>query len=316
MKTRLISSDRTCLLEEFIESKRVDRGLSKLTLEAYCNDLTQFFEWLPRSVTIRDVRPQDIEEYLKSLALKKTLATSISRKLSTLRQFFQFCCLENHFESNPTEFFTPPKTPRLLPKALNLKQVSRLLEAADQGLPYPEHERESLQARDRALVFLLYATGIRVSEAVQLTLHQIDLQGNYLRVRGKGGKERIAPFVPSAGERLQTYLNAHRQNLIGKRDKETSVENDFVFLNSRGQPITRQRCWQILKSLAAQSGLPQELHPHQLRHSFATHLLQSGMNLRTLQLLLGHADITTTQIYTHLSREDLKRAHQKYHPRG
>ncbi len=304
------------IITEFLESKRVDRGLSHKTVEAYQHDLFQFFEWLPPHLIPSRVEPDHLSRFVQFLARRKTQPVSINRKLSTLRQFFRFCCLEKDFEKDPTEGLESPQVPQRLPRFLSVDQVRQLLQSVDQGLPYPGADAEILQARDRALLYLLYATGLRISELLSLTLLQLDLPGGYLRVRGKGSKERIAPFVPAAGDRLQTYLDFYYPLLQARVPGHSPNESDLVFLNARGHPLSRQSCWKLIKSLAAQASISTEISPHVLRHSFATHLLQSGMNLRTLQMLLGHSDIATTQIYTHLNREDLKRAHQKYHPRG
>ena len=188
--------------------------------------------------------------------------------------------------------------------------MTALLDAADRGINYkaPEKEIAALHARDAAMVYLLYATGLRVSELVGLTLHKIELQQGYVRVRGKGDKERITPFAPIAGEKLKLYLDQFRPEL--------HPQDQSAFVNHRGETITRQTFWKTLKELAKEAKIPSTLSPHVLRHSFATHLLQSGMNLRSLQMLLGHSDLSTTQIYTHVAPEHLKDSHKKYHPRG
>ncbi len=209
---------------------------------------------------------------------------------------------------NPTDLLKSPKQPQCLPKFLTQEQVGSLLLITETGIPYRENHEKALHTRDRAMVYLLYATGLRVSELVGLTTHDLDLAMSYLRVKGKGEKERITPFAPVAGKHLALYLEEHRPRL--------HPATDHFFLNERGFALTRQAVWRILKSLALQAGISAPLSPHVLRHSFATHLLQSGMNLRSLQMLLGHSDLSTTQIYTHVTPEHLKAAHRKYHPRG
>ena len=310
------SEQRLSTLSEFLESKRVDRGLAQKTIEAYQVDLIQFLSWLPTSLELGETSESHINEFVRFLAKKTVQPVSLARKISAIRQFFQFCCLEKNFDKNPAEEITPPKIPQRLPRSLNMDEVNQILKAADEGLPYLGPDSEDLKARDRALFYLLYATGMRISEILGLTLHQLNLTSGYFRVIGKGDKERITPFVPSASERLRTYLENHRANLMPQLLTDSAKKEDSIFLNSRGQRLSRQSGWKILNSLAHQAGIATEISPHLLRHSFATHLLQSGMNLRTLQLLLGHSDIATTQIYTHLSPTDLKRAHRKYHPRG
>jgi integrase/recombinase XerD len=302
---------------EFVESMRIDRGCSEKTVEAYRRDLEQFDRWLSsRKLALATLDSDTISLFLADLTRQGQKASSIARKTSTLRQFFKFCCLEKGLKQNPAENLESPTQPKRLPKYLTSEQVQALLHAADQGLAYtvPEQDREALHARDAAMVYLLYATGLRVSELVGLTLHHIELQQGYVRVRGKGDKERIAPFAPIAGEKLAHYLEHHRKVLSARCGGNEPAQ--VAFLNHRGEPISRQSFWKILKTLALQAGVTSKLSPHMLRHSFATHLLQSGMNLRSLQMLLGHSDLSTTQIYTHVAPEHLKESHRKYHPRG
>lgn len=296
----------------FLEALRVDRGASGKTLQAYGADLRQFASKLEKTVAISGIARADIERHIAVLAGAK--ASSVARKLSAVRQFFKFCCRELGLEENPAERVASPRLGARLPKALSAAQVGRLLAAADSGLPYEGARAEALRARNRAMVYLLYATGLRASELASLTLHELDLEQGYCRVKGKGGKERIAPFADAAGEPLRAYLKL-RPSLAPK--------SDAVFLHhaetgkNAGRALSRQDLWAVVKRLAASAGLPQKsVSPHVLRHSFATHLMQSGMNLRSLQTLLGHADLTTTQIYAHVSSEHLKATHRKFHPRG
>jgi integrase/recombinase XerD len=227
--------------------------------------------------------------------------SSIARKASAIRQLYKYLCLEHGLGSNPAERIEAAAPSRALPKAISREDIGRLLAAADESNP-----------RDRAMVYLMYATGLRVSELVGLSLHDLDLAQEYVRVKGKGDKERIAPFVPIAGELLAAYLNDHRPALA----QRSSEKCDFVFLNPSGRGLSRQSFWKTLKALALQAGIATPLSPHTLRHSFATHLLASGIPLRSLQMLLGHADLSTTQIYTHVTPEHRKAAHRKFHPRG
>ncbi|MGZ3696590.1 MAG: tyrosine recombinase [Bdellovibrionota bacterium] len=301
MGTREFQND----IEAFLESRRVDLGASDHTIEAYRRDLLQLASWLGDSAT--GVSADELQNYLVHLHTEGLGPASVSRKLSAIRQFFKFCCLERGLALNPAEKLESPSARRRLPKALSEEQVSALLAAADAGLPYPRGSLP-LQSRDRAMVYLMYATGLRVSELVGLTTHGLDLSLGYVRVRGKGDKERIAPFAAVAGEHLRTWLEGHRAAL--------KPPTDHLFVNHRGLALTRQGFWKILKELAVVSGLPSSLSPHVLRHSFATHLLGAGMNLRSLQMLLGHSDLSTTQIYAHVTPEHLKVAHRKYHPRG
>ncbi|MCM2321967.1 MAG: tyrosine recombinase [Oligoflexia bacterium] len=296
-------------IEAFLQAQRIDRGAADKTVEAYARDLRQFAAHLGEGRPLESLDRQELEAFIASLQKQGQKATSLARKVSVLRQFFKFCCLERGLRLNPAEQLPTPSLPRRLPKNLSLEQVTLLLAAADAGLDYREEKlKAALQARDSAMVYLLYATGMRVSELVGLTTFQLDLQMGYARVTGKGDKERIAPFAPVAGERLYRYLHEYRALL--------RPATDHLFLNHRGMALTRQAFWKILKDFALAAGVPTTLSPHTLRHSFATHLLQAGMNLRSLQTLLGHADLSTTQIYAHVTPEHLKSAHKKFHPRG
>jgi integrase/recombinase XerD len=285
---------------EFIECQRIDRGSSKKTIEAYRSDLNKFGNWLPPELDLREIDQALLGQFLSALSKQGLRASSLARKASCLRQFFKFCCLEKKLDHNPAESLESPSLPKKLPKFLTSENVQALLESTLKETP------TSLQARDSAMIYLLYATGLRVSELVGLRTRDIELEQGYLRVLGKGDKERIVPFAPVAGDRLKAYLDHHRP----------ASDHDFIFLNRNGKPLTRQGFWKNLKTLAHQAGVSATLSPHVLRHSFATHLLQSGMNLRSLQMLLGHSDLSTTQIYTHVTPEHLKTTHKKYHPRG
>jgi integrase/recombinase XerD len=300
-------------IEAFIEAQRVDRGAADQTIEAYRRDLRQFAAWLEGlrpEAPLTSIESLDLLDFFSQLYKAGQKASSIARKTSALRQFFKFCCLERDLQHNPAEQLSPPPLEKRLPKYLSVEQVSELLAAAEKGLPYQITSGlcEALRARDRAMVFLLYATGLRVSELVGLSTNELDPASRLVRVRGKGEKERIVPFAPVAGEALENYLHTHRSLLHPLAD--------HLFVNHRGLVLTRQSFWKILKDLALEAGIPSSLSPHGLRHSFATHLLAAGMNLRSLQILLGHSDLSTTQIYTHVTPEHLKTAHRKYHPRG
>jgi integrase/recombinase XerD len=305
--TPATSSSFVSLIEGFIHAQRVDRGASEKTIESYRRDLLQFQARYPENPPEK-IETAQLSDYVSTLHDQGLLPSSIARKISVLRQFFKFCCLEHGFEVNPAEQLQSPGPARRLPKNLSLDEVTALLRAADQGLPYSPERQACFQARDRAMLYLLYATGLRVSELVGLRTDQVDREAGYVKIRGKGGKERIVPFAPIAGEMLTLYLEGNRDQL---RPKGTQL-----FLNHQGQAISRQSFWKTLKSLAAQAGIRQSISPHVLRHSFATHLLQSGINLRSLQMLLGHSDLSTTQIYTHVAPEHLKAAHKRFHPRG
>lgn len=293
--------------EAFLQARRIDHGAADKTIEAYQRDLLQFLDW-SKAEKAEALELADLNEFLSHLHQQKQKPASIARKVSVLRQFFKFCCLERGLKNNPAEQLTTPAQAKRLPKFLTHDQVSALLAAGDAGLPYAGESGDALRARDRAMLYLLYATGLRVSELIGLATHDADLQLGYVRVKGKGDKERIVPFAPVAGEHLASYLSQYRPGL--------KPATPHLFVGQRGFSLTRQAFWKTLKSLALQAGIPLTLSPHLLRHSFATHLLQSGMNLRSLQMLLGHSDLSTTQIYAHVSPEHLKTAHRKFHPRG
>lgn len=286
------------LIRTFLETQRLDRGSSDLTIAAYERDLKQLAEFLPKDLKVTQIEPSHLEGFIAELASQKQKASSIARKISAIRQFFKFCCLEKHLEQNPADQLESPRQSRKLPGNLTHEAINSLLAAAD----------SCESPRDRAIVYLLYATGIRISELVGLSTHDVDLEMSYARVKGKGSKERIAPFAPVAGEKLRDYIENERPSF--------KPATDHLFLNQRGLTLTRQSAWKILKNLALTAGISTSLSPHKLRHSFATHLLESGMNLRSLQMLLGHSDLSTTQIYAHVTPEHLKTAHKKFHPRG
>lgn len=294
-------------IEAYLDSLQVDRGCSPHTLSAYSRDLRQFAKQAPQDLLSLD--RSHLEAFLTGLSKQGQDPRSISRKTSALRQLFKFCCLELGLSHNPAENLTSPKLSRPLPKSLSQTEIEKLLGALEPGIAYSKETFcPALQSRDRAMLILLYATGLRVSELTGLTPHQLELKQGYLRVRGKGQKERIVPFAPYAGEQVRTYLETHRLSLNPK--------SDFLFLNHWGRKLSRQAFWKILKELARIAGIKKTISPHVLRHSFATHLLEGGMNLRALQMLLGHSDLSTTQIYTQITPEHLKDAHRRYHPRG
>ena len=290
------------LLEQFYHHLGVERGLASLTLESYAHDLQDFREFLRTldRTTWEEVSLDDLQRYLAFLEGRGLSARSRARRLSALRQFYRFLQREERLPANPVELLDSPRLPLKLPKVLGEKEVEALLAATDPSTPWGQ--------RDAALLEVLYATGLRVSELVGLTLKQVDLRRGMVRPLGKGHKERLVPMVPQAVAKLRSYLSQGRPALLKGKD------SPYVFVNRRGGRLSRQGFWKILQHYARLAGL-RHLSPHTLRHSFATHLLARGANLRVLQLLLGHADLATTQIYTHLDAERLKAAHRKAHPR-
>jgi integrase/recombinase XerD len=293
------------LIDAFCDQVWLQDGLAATSLASYRNDLTLWAGWLERhgGKALLGAERGDVETFLAEQFRAKARATSINRRLSSLRRFYRLQALQGTLATDPTLRIRSPKVPRRLPKQLSETQVEELLAAPD-----PE---STLGLRDRAMLETLYATGLRVSELVGLKLPQVGFDTGVVRVLGKGGKERLVPLGEEAIAWLKRYLATARPTLLGKG------RADAVFVTARRGPLTRQAFWQALKRYAVKAGIPAaKLSPHTLRHAFATHLLNHGADLRVVQLLLGHSDITTTTIYTHVARERLKQLHARHHPRG
>jgi len=290
-------------VEVWLESLSVERGLSQRSIAAYRGDLTRAGAWLERerSVALDRAPAAVLAEHLRALHRAELSARSIARALSSLRGFFGFLAEEGRRADDPTLHLVAPKRLRKLPDVLSEEEVTRLLEAPAGESP------ESV--RDRAMLELLYATGLRVSELVGLGLQQLDLDGGFLVAFGKGSKERVVPIGERAEGALRAYLRTSRPALVRGRSAA-------VFVSRRGAAMTRQAFWVRLKRLGRQAGIERRLSPHVLRHSFATHLLEHGADLRAVQAMLGHADISTTEIYTHVHQERLRRVYDRYHPRA
>jgi integrase/recombinase XerD len=288
-------------VDQFVQHLRVERGLADNTIEAYARDLVGFLQYLRcRSVEPARASKEEIGAYMSILGKTKTARTA-ARNLSSIKAFFRFLVYEGMIDNNPARLLETPRIGMRLPAILNRQEVDRLL-----AQPV---DSETKGQRDKAMLELLYATGLRVSELVGLKIQNVNLQAGYVRTVGKGSKERIVPIGEKAVKAVQDYL------LTGRRKTPRSSDSAYLFLNRRGRPLTRQGFWKIIKSYGQRAGILKKLTPHSLRHSFATHLLEGGADLRAVQVMLGHADITTTQIYTHVSREKLKEIHEKYHPR-
>ena len=294
------------LLKSFIDHLRIDRGSSRHTLAAYARDLSQFERFY--QAPLLEVKEANLQAFLRKLKADEQKASSLARKISALKQFFKFLVNEELLSEDPSLFLETPAQDKRLPKALGEDDTLRLLKAADQGLAYTGKHKETLKLRDRAMFYLLYATGVRVSELIGIEISKCDIEAGLVRVLGKRSKERVVPFAPIAGKILHAYLREARPLLL--------PTSEILFIGERGQPLTRQAFWKILKKLALLAGIDTNLHPHLLRHTFATDLLKSGMNLRSLQMLLGHADLQTTEIYTHIAPKRLKEVIDQYHPRG
>lgn len=291
-------------VESFLGVLELERGLSKNTILGYTNDLKQFADYLNASgrAKWRDVTPADATDWIYRLSKREYAATSLARKLTAVRGLARFLIKEDICDKDFTEFVEGPKARRKVPFSLCRKDVDRLLAAADSGKPHG--------VRDRALLELFYSSGLRVSEISALRIQQIDLDQGIVRVFGKGSKERLVPVGDRACRAIETYLSAGRPHLV--RSKTGSA----LFLSERGTPISRKTIWVIVKRCAERAGITQRVTPHLLRHSFATHLLAGGADLRSIQEMLGHADISTTQIYTAVEGERLVEQHSRFHPRG
>ena len=290
-------------IDDFLNHLKVEKGLAILTLEAYSRDLRRYAEWLSeRGIeSAGKVARKDVSDFLLSLARRKLDPKSINRNLVAVRGLHKFLKRERRVAIDPTELVTGPKTWRKVPQVLSLVEVDRLISAPDKSTPLGE--------RDRAMLEVLYASGLRVSELVGLTLDQLDLQRGLIRAFGKGSKERLVPMGEVAVARVREFLAGPRDRLLQGR------ASHFVFVNRNGARMSRQGFWKNLRKYALTAGINRRISPHKLRHSFATHLLERGADLRTVQAMLGHADISTTQIYTHVNRARLKAIHAQFHPR-
>ena len=299
-----MDNDASRLIDAFCDQLWLQDGLAASSLASYRRDVTSFSAWLDRTGgALLTVDRSQFDQWLADQFQAKAKATSVARRLSALRRFYRFQLDRGAINEDPTLRVRAPKKPRRLPKQLSEAQVEALLAAPD--------TRTALGVRDRAMLETLYATGLRVSELTGLTRAQVAHDAGVVRVIGKGSKERLVPMGDEAVAWISRYLADVRPELAG------TTKRDEVFLTRRRGPLTRQAFWALIKRYAVRAGIPAaSLSPHVLRHAFATHLLNHGADLRVVQLLLGHADITTTTIYTHVARERLKQLHAVHHPRG
>lgn len=289
-------------IDEFLQFLIIEKGLSKNTIQAYTTDLRDFCAFLSKENTsFEDVRYPKLVSYMEHLRKKSISSSSIARKVSTIRSLYKFLLGQKYIKENPTIILESFKRERHLPIVLSVSQVNSILENID--------ITKQTNLRDKALLELLYATGTRVSEVVDLKIENVDTEAGYIRVMGKGSKERIIPMGKHARDWLKKYLENIRPNLI------KGANSNYVFLNKKRQKLSRQSIWKIIKKYGRKNGIS-NISPHTFRHSFATHLLEGGADLRSVQEMLGHVDISTTQIYTQLNRKMLKKIHKKYHPRG
>lgn len=287
----------------FLDALWVEFGLSDNTIAAYKTDLKLFSKWLSkRQVVLLSCASSDISSYLADRLAQGVSARSSARFLSSLKRFYGYAIREGKLVEDPTAVIEAPRLGRSLPTTLSESDVESLLEAAD--------TTTALGYRDRAMLELLYASGLRVSELVGLTLSQINFRQGLVRVTGKGNKDRLVPVGEEALSWLDSFINKWRLDILGEK------KSDAVFPTNRGSGMTRQAFWYAIKRYAVKAGINKTISPHSLRHAFATHLLNHGADLRVVQLLLGHSDLSTTQIYTHIANERLKDLHEKFHPRG
>lgn len=292
------------VIEHFADALWMERGLSQNTLAAYQSDLRAVAVWLQekKERSLLQAERQDLLDYLAEQSKKRRSPRSSARLLSCLRQFYQYALREGKIKVDPSAQIDSPKLGRPLPKSLTEQEVEALLDAPDQGEP------EGF--RDRVMLEVLYATGLRVSELVALRPDQVSLTQGVVRITGKGGKERLVPLGDEAVSWLERFSHGPRRDLLGER---LCAE---LFPTRRGSGMTRQAFWYLIKKHAQRAGITKHLSPHTLRHAFATHLVNHGADLRVVQMLLGHSDLSTTQIYTHVARERLKGLHAMHHPRG
>jgi len=297
--------NNAALLDKFFDALWLEDGLSRNTLDSYRRDLTKCADWLHafNGKALLDASHADIQAYLAHLFQQQhAKSSSTSRTLSSLKRLFRYLLREGKISVDPTLQIDTPKLPRNLPKSLTEAEVEAILNAPNTQMP--------LGLRDRTMLEVLYATGLRVSELVNLLVTEVDLNGGFVRVLGKGNKVRVVPLGEVALDWLTRYLADSRPVLLGAKSC------DAMFITNRRDAMTRQMFWYLIKKHARAGGVQSPLSPHTLRHAFATHLLNHGADLRVVQMLLGHTDISTTQIYTHVARQRMKELHHQHHPRG
>lgn len=287
-------------IEEFNNYLLIDKHYSKNTIESYKKDLIKLYEYL-KITNIENISKNDIKLYIKYLRDNNMNERSIARNISALKSFYKYLMIEKVVKENPMESIVSPKIGKKLPKFLSEDDINILLD-----IKLTDH----FAYRNKAMLELLYATGLRVSELINLKVYDINLEEAIVKTMGKGSKERIIPIGDYALNALKVYITQYRSSLL-KKDL-----NDYLFLNNHGKPMTRQGFFKIIRKLAIEQGIKKDFSPHTLRHSFATHLLKHGADLRIIQELLGHSDVSTTQIYTHISNEQLDETFKKYHPHG
>lgn len=298
-----MSAANAALLDSFVDHLWLEDGLARNTLESYRRDLALFADWLwsEQAKLLNQADQGDLQQYL-AFRFPTSKPRSVSRLIASLRRFYRYGLREGQISIDPTLLIDTPKLPRSLPKSLNEDEVVALLNAPDIA--------QAIGLRDRAMLETLYACGLRVSELVGLRYTEVSLNEGVVRVTGKGSKTRLVPLGEESVDWLLRYVREGRPQILQQR------VSDSLFVTQRGEAMTRQAFWYLIKRYALQAGIHKPLSPHVLRHAFATHLLNHGADLRVVQMLLGHSDISTTQIYTHVARERLKQLHAMHHPRG
>lgn len=285
-------------LRSFLNYLLVDKGLSNNTVKAYEADISSFFQWLDNEdLKYKNLQEDHINQYISFLFQRKMRSSSVNRKISSIKSFYIFLVKRNFLKNSPLNDLVTPKQEKYLPESMSEAEVDKLLNSPDVS--------NKIENRDKAMIEMLYATGMRISELVNLKITDVDMKRCVVKVFGKGSKERLVPFGETALESLKSYLN----------DREQSSSKE-IFLSNRGKKMTRVAFWQRVKIYLIRENLKNSISPHTLRHAFATHLLNRGADLRSVQLLLGHSDLSTTQIYTHIAKQRLSDVLKKHHPRG
>ena len=290
------------LIDSFLRFLQLEKGLSKNTLSSYQTDISGFNQWCSdQAIEFSQVNLSDAENFIVSLRKKELAPASISRKISSLKSLFVYLKKQQHIKTNPFQDLVLPKIPKSLPKSMSMAEVNTLLDAPDTST--------FIGLRDKTMLELMYATGLRVSELVNLKYSSFDFERSVIKVLGKGSKERIIPFGDSALSWLKQYIDFRRQNNL-------SMNSKYFFISQKLSQVTRQSFWQRVEHYQKIASIPYKISPHTLRHAFATHLLNNGADLRSVQMLLGHSDLSTTQIYTHIAKQRLSEMIKKHHPRG
>jgi len=298
-----VHSESKLLIETFLDSLWLEKNLSQNTLESYKNDLSKFRNFLEKNN--KSVLKADhflILSFLSFLLDKGFSSKTVSRNISSLKSFFKYLISVEHIKINPMLNIDAPKSGLFLPTTLTVEETQQILDAPN--------ELRAIEMRDKAMLYTLYATGMRISELISLNMHNVDLTRGSVQVIGKGGKERLIPLTNDAINMIKKYLTEAREKLSKGKD------HNNIFVSTHGKQISRHSFWHRIKAYLKKVDVKKEVHPHTLRHAFATHMLNNGADLRSVQLLLGHSDLATTQIYTHVAKAEIKNLHKKHHPRG